>query len=500
MFDKKLVVIFVLLALVGSSLSAIPTSANALLRGGNEWASPTPASATWGIPFETAVLTIPAAAFTPYEDGYDFQNSGRYLQHFHSPNGGYGRGWYLAPVYLPDGAIVTKMTFYYRDNTTANGVARLQRTDLKGNYTNLASVDTSGGWSAPWYNSKATTDISNGVIDNSKYAYWVIWDLPPSSEPPSEQDIVWGCGTTIQYMPPATTPERLAIPAAAFRPHEDGYDFQNDGRYLHHFHSQGGGDHDGWYLAQVHLPDGARVTKMTFYYADANDTSDGIAKLQRSDLEGNYRDMALVGSSGTGGIWSKSATTLINSATIDNSKYAYWIVLALPQNMAAGGVIIDYDAHAISGGLLSISSAAFTPFEDGYDYENDGRYLFTNHGASGAYGWYLAPVHLPQGAKVSKMTFYWYNNRGEFGLEAKAHLQRTKLGQGNYEDMAYAAGKLPAGYGATIDDSIDHATIDNTQYAYWVVWDLPAVGRDIKGCGVIIDYHHPVVYLPLALR
>jgi len=148
----------------------------------------------------TAVLTIPAAAFTPFEDGYDFQNDSRYLQHFDNPAAITGvRGWYSAPVHLPDGATITKMTFYYRDNTTDDGIARLQRSISNGGYENMASIDTSGGWSPPWYNSKSTTTIYNAVIDNLNHSYWVVWDLPRSLKPPSEQEIVWGCAVVIEY-------------------------------------------------------------------------------------------------------------------------------------------------------------------------------------------------------------------------------------------------------------------------------------------------------------
>ena len=81
----------------------------------------------------------------------------------------------------------------------------------------------------------------------------------------------------------------------------------------------------------------------------------------------------------------------------------------------------------------SIPAAAFTPYREQYDYENDGRYLIHKAGPE---GWYLTAVRLPQGATITAMVFFWYDDSAT--LQARARLQRTELGTGNYEELAYA--------------------------------------------------------------
>ena len=486
---KRLLVFFYIVALLMSPLNEAGVKAS-----GQTPQKPAPA-ATAVTTAGTAYLTIPASAFTPYEDGYDFQNDGRYLQHFDGPSGGNGRGWYLAPVNLPNGAVVTKMTFYYRHRSTADGVARLQRTNLAGGYENMASVDTSGGWSAPWYKSKSTTAIGHAQIDNSRYAYWVVWDLPYSSKPPSVLDIIWGCSVVIEYVPPApTTRGVLSIPAAAFKPYKDGYDFQDDGRYLEH----SGGDIHGWYMAAVNLPDGAVVTKMTFYYYSRT-TEQGAAWLQRTDMMGSYDNMASV-KSRPQARYTSDFTDTISYAHIDNFYYSYWVAWDLVRAgtfygpVKGCGVVIEYE-YPTSGtyahNYSTIPAAAFAPHEDGYIFDIDGRYLVHFYSPNGgdSSGWYLAPVNLPDGVAVTDMFINYKNDTNSSGGIVK--LQRSDM-QGHYEDMASSTTPGSTEWDGQHVRDIHARTIDNAHYSYWLIWVLP---REVYASGVSIGYSYRT-YLP----
>lgn len=265
------------------------------------------------------ILTIPAAAFQPDRDGYDYENHGRYLKHLHSPGGGADAGMYTAPVHLPDLATVTKMTFYFYDDMLGTDVsAWLQRTDIAGSVQDMAYVASEfvGG-----YGSKSDDAIDRALIDNFSYAYWVAWRIPAVA-----LTDYMGCAVVIEYDYPPAIPstEYLSIPAAAFTPRSSAYLYQNSSRYLEHY-SLG----SGMYLAPVYLPDGATVSKMTFYFYDSIAMVDVQAWLQRTNLMGSYVDMAAVASDWNGGYGSKSDTS-IDYATIDNMIYAYHAVWQLP--------------------------------------------------------------------------------------------------------------------------------------------------------------------------
>jgi hypothetical protein len=289
----------------------------------------------------------------------------------------------------------------------------------------------------------------------------------------------------------------LTIPAAAFTPHQDDYDYINDGCFLKHFHSPYGGTQNGLYYAPVNLPQGgAKVTAVIYYYYDTwASGSGGGVNLQRTQFDSdNYQDMAVIDIVNSGLGYDSDYAGTIDYRTIDNSQYAYWVVLELPvsqggddQQIWGYNVTIGYSLPATVTGIQSIPAAAFTPHEDGYGYENHGRYLFTTIGVGGASRLYYAPVQLPQGATVTKITFHWYD--ADVYWDVIARIQRTRFGQGNYEDLAYLTSTFYGGYGASDSSDIINATIDNSQYAYWVVWDIPL--GVVKGCGVVIEYTLP---------
>jgi hypothetical protein len=142
----------------------------------------------------TQCLTIPAAAFTSFYAGYDYENHGRYLKHLHSPGGGVDNGWYLAPVHLPHGAVVTKMTFYYYDESAdEGGFANLVRFDLTNadDYPYMTTLASAGslGWGAVF-----STTIDIPIVDNAQYGYWAYLDLPDLSA-----GHIAGCGLVIEY-------------------------------------------------------------------------------------------------------------------------------------------------------------------------------------------------------------------------------------------------------------------------------------------------------------
>ncbi|MHC4624789.1 MAG: hypothetical protein ACYS4W_12900 [Planctomycetota bacterium] len=128
----------------------------------------------------------------------------------------------------------------------------------------------------------------------------------------------------------------LSLPAANFRPMREGYSYQNNGYEL-----IGNVTVKSIYFAGVQLPHRATVTKVTFYWRDySSDT--GTTYLYMSNFMGAAYEMATVDTTGTGGNGSSYDDT-ISYATIDNSQYAYYLRLLLPDGLVrAYGVVIEY--------------------------------------------------------------------------------------------------------------------------------------------------------------
>ncbi len=188
------------------------------------------------------------------------------------------------------------------------------------------------------------------------------------------------------------------------------------------------------------------------------------------------------------------------------------MVLVLVGVAGVSGLLGSGDAVQASGTpRLSISSAAFTPWKHdgaiGAKYENHGRFL--KHlgpdavGTLGSY-WYIAPIYLPDGVTLTKVIAHWYQQnpvaKGQFKL------QRTKFGQGNYEDLVVVESGTTTGYGSTFTTTISQAIVDNSQYSYWVLFYLPAsdgtIGlgdKNVWGCGAQIEYSS-AVFMPVIAK
>ncbi len=136
---------------------------------------------------------------------------------------------------------------------------------------------------------------------------------------------------------------------------------------------------------------------------------------------------------------------------------------------------------------IAVSAAAFNPMEDGYDYINQGEELWNNDGSSDHYA---APIQLPHGATVSKMTFYWWD--GSSGADGHCTMYRTTLtGTEVVVAEAWTDGNA-ATADSSEDNSIVYATVDNSQYSYYLYWDLPDMV--VAGYGVVIEYKYTETY------
>lgn len=123
----------------------------------------------------TSYLTIPAAAFQPNLDGYTFTNSGRSVL----PTGANPALYFLAPVNLPHGAIVTNITFHWTDTDVTEGaLLQLYRIDLAGGEVPMATLVSIGN---PGAGSSSENTIGLSTIDNSQYGYYLWLSLPSTA-------------------------------------------------------------------------------------------------------------------------------------------------------------------------------------------------------------------------------------------------------------------------------------------------------------------------------
>jgi hypothetical protein len=157
--------------------------------------------------------------------------------------------------------------------------------------------------------------------------------------------------------------------------------------------------------------------------------------------------------------------------------------------VAEGRFHVQGDAHvegtlswATRTGYISVPAAAFEPGADTFQYHNNGSNLYTDYGAN-----FFAPVNLPDGSTVTKVTFYYYDDTATDNVAMS--LRRYDLGAHLGYIMAETSSS-DGGYGDDYDDSISYAQIDNQANTYYLYAAFGTTGSNLKVLTVVIEYEY----------
>ncbi|CAN5336684.1 hypothetical protein BH09BAC5_BH09BAC5_13040 [soil metagenome] len=130
---------------------------------------------------KTHFYSVPAAAFEL--EGITNVDRAMISGNVYVLNGSAATVAYLnAPVNLPDGATVVSVTFYVVDNDGTYNLqpGQLWRNDAStstsyGNSSTMATIPIPGSTNSTLVQSSTSNAISNPVIDNQNYQYWLRW-------------------------------------------------------------------------------------------------------------------------------------------------------------------------------------------------------------------------------------------------------------------------------------------------------------------------------------
>jgi len=129
---------------------------------------------------KTSYVSVSAAAFTPSNENVPYINEGYTL---------WSEDWdwyrYMAPVQLPHGAIVTNITSYFYDHSIRWGWFYFYRNNMNGTTELMADGMMEVGKGSTYDNT-----IDYAIIDNSRYSYYLEWELYEDFE---------GYGVIIEY-------------------------------------------------------------------------------------------------------------------------------------------------------------------------------------------------------------------------------------------------------------------------------------------------------------
>jgi hypothetical protein len=96
------------------------------------------------------------------------------------------------------------------------------------------------------------------------------------------------------------------------------------------------------FIAPIHLPNGATITGITFYWNDQSDQNADLT-LYIDDFTSNPIELDTVFS--TGKLDLDTSSNITTSWVVDNDQYAYYLQLYIPNNVRVYGVQIVYEVQ-----------------------------------------------------------------------------------------------------------------------------------------------------------
>jgi hypothetical protein len=122
---------------------------------------------------KTRYFSINSSDPQPYDDAYGYFRGNIGLGKDSGASG--SQNWY-AEVNLPDDAVVTEFKIWFKDSDANDLTCNLDRRPLgTSSSSSMASAASSG---TPGEGSDTDTTISNEIIDNASYAYYVRIQFP----------------------------------------------------------------------------------------------------------------------------------------------------------------------------------------------------------------------------------------------------------------------------------------------------------------------------------
>lgn len=122
---------------------------------------------------QTAYVTVPASSLVPLDSAYGYTKS------LDGNLNATGTVWtdFTAPVYLPQGAVVTELSFLFLDNHLSfDAYAYLARSTHTAAYETVAYLQPDGTDPA-WRTATAPPSWGLGTINNNTYSYYVLVTL-----------------------------------------------------------------------------------------------------------------------------------------------------------------------------------------------------------------------------------------------------------------------------------------------------------------------------------
>jgi hypothetical protein len=248
------------------------------------------------------------------------------------------------------------------------------------------------------------------------------------------------------------------------------------------------------FQAPLHLPSGATVTEITFFYYDGSTTANMTFSLLRYNPEtDSFGQMASSTTTGTGS--SRQTINLPNMpVSIDNSTYAYQLrveFLEATSNLMLFGARITYTVPAQPPGddYLTFAGTDFQSSSSDLTYTAFGSHLYATAMDSSQY--FSARLDLPNGAQVKQVDYYVLDNdSNDMDMHLCTHTLATSqlniLNSTSTSSLTNSPNKQKV---TRLLNPI--VTIDNHGKSYFIAITLKAATSNLQIVGARVRYTPP---------
>jgi len=123
-------------------------------------------------------ITVSAFEFIPRDSTYEYMCDSSYGIRNENPS---ERLYGYIPLQLPHGANITKVTYNIYDNDDNYFSFSMRKGSTGPSYTDMSSVNNSPGDDTPGWTQISDDTITEPIVDNNEFVYWIYVSMPYSS-------------------------------------------------------------------------------------------------------------------------------------------------------------------------------------------------------------------------------------------------------------------------------------------------------------------------------
>jgi hypothetical protein len=339
--------------------------------------------------------------------GVDFRPSGSNVT-YSSTNGGIfpknlvtGYEFY-APLHLPRGASVTRIDYFYVDNSNANNITfGLIETNLDTNFSNVSFTATTAGASSAIQTLPVSMSPGLGFDNQKAYRFGLNFEATNGAQ--------YFYGARVTYTLPLFMPisdEYITIAGADFSPVRSDLEYQTLGHHL--YLTAMPFQQNALLTARVDLPNGAEVDQIEYFVIDAGPADIDLYALGTDPNFGGYPISSGAKSSGTSG----TQTVLLSGSPIisaENATNAYLLGVMLPDDTPEYQIVgarLRYSPAAAVSGMQTRTYAGvfFKPTGSDLTYMGVEAAIYGTAAPNGRS--FQLNLDLPDGVMVRSVTYF----------------------------------------------------------------------------------------------